>query len=186
MHKAGDDLPKKYHLLVRFDDGSFLTLAVQGWGFVRTDAGRGLPPNAVSPLAREFTPARLNRLLDGCDRKDKDSIKLFFTCYKHVAGIGNGYLQDILFRAGIHPTRKIAALTGPERKALYQAVKKTLKEAIAAGGREVEKDAYGQPGRYKPLMDQFAKGKPCPQCGETIQKLSFLGGSCYFCPACQT
>ena len=138
------------------------------------------------PLAKEFTLGCLNRLLDGCESKEKDSIKAFFTCFKHVAGIGNGYLQDILFRAGILPTRKIAAITGPERKALYQAVKRTMREAVAAGGREVEKDAYGRPGRYKPLMDQFARGKPCPECGATIEKLSYMGGSCYLCPACQT
>jgi formamidopyrimidine-DNA glycosylase len=93
LHEPGGELPKKYHLLVTFGDESFLTLAVQGWGFVRTDTGRGLPTTAVSPLAKEFTQGRLNRLLDGCDRPDRDSIKLFFTCFKHVAGIGNGYLQ---------------------------------------------------------------------------------------------
>ena len=186
LHDAGQALPKKHHLLLVFDDDAFLTLAVQGWGFVRWGAPRGPRGTAVSPIAKEFTQARLNRLLADYEKPDKGSIKLFFTNGNSIAGIGNGYLQDILFRARIHPRRKIADITAPERKALYRAIKTTMKQAIALDGRRVEKDIHGQPGRYKPLMDQFAKGKPCPECGTTIEKMNYLGGSCYVCPRCQT
>lgn len=104
---------------------------------------------------------------------------------RRVSGIGNGYLQDILFRAGIDPRRKVASITAEETHALYGSVKETLDQAISLNGRECERDLHGEPGRYTPVMDRFAKGKPCPTCGNPIQKISYLGGSCYICSACQ-
>jgi formamidopyrimidine-DNA glycosylase len=102
-----------------------------------------------------------------------------------IAGIGNGYLQDILFRAKLHPKRKVADLSKTERKTLYNAIRKTLNEAVRRGGGEFEVDLYDQPGRYKRLVGEHMKGKPCPACGTTIEKLSVLGGSVYVCPSCQ-
>ena len=186
-HAPGAKLPRKYHACLELDDASFLTVAIQGWGFIKVEprTAAGLPPGAVSPLDRAFTVARLGRLLDGCERREKDSIKTFFINGKSIAGIGNGYLQDILFRARIHPTRKIAAIAADERKALHRAVRETVKEAIKLNGRTTERDIHGNPGRYQPLMDRFAKGKPCPACGTAIEAIKYLGGTCYVCPKCQ-
>jgi len=57
--------------------------------------------------------------------------------------------------------------------------------AIERGGRDTEVDLYGAPGGYTPILDRRAKGVPCPDCGTPIQKISYLGGSCYVCPGCQ-
>jgi formamidopyrimidine-DNA glycosylase len=62
----------------------------------------------------------------------------------------------------------------------------TISTAVSLGGRESERDLYGKPGNYRPLMDQHARGKPCSVCGWPIERISCLGGSCYVCPACQT
>jgi formamidopyrimidine-DNA glycosylase len=70
-------------------------------------------------------------------------------------------------------------------KNLHQAILKTLREAIRLGGRNDEFDLYGNPGRYVRLMDNNAAGHPCPECGTAIEKISYLGGACYFCPDCQ-
>ena len=186
-HAPGTKLPKKYHACLDFDDGSSLTVAIQGWGFIKVEPREAAEAAsaAVSPVGRAFTVARLGKLLDGCERREKDSIKTFFIKGKSIAGIGNGYLQDILFRARIHPTRKIAAIAPAERKALHAAVKDTMKEAIKLGGRTTERDIYGSPGRYQPLMDRFAKGEPCPACGTAVEAIKYLGGTCYVCPGCQ-
>ena len=186
-HAPGTKLPKKYHACLEFDDASFLTVAIQGWGFIKVEPrdAPGLAPGAASPIERAFTAARLGKLLDGCERREKDSIKTFFINGKSIAGIGNGYLQDILFRARIHPTRKIGDIAPAERKALHAAVKDTVKEAIKLGGRTTERDIHGNPGRYQPLMDRFAKGKPCPACGTAVEAIKYLGGTCYVCPKCQ-
>lgn len=103
-----------------------------------------------------------------------------------MAGIGNGYLQDVLFRAGVDPRRKVGEITADQQRALYDAVKETMQQAIAQNGRECERDLYGRPGSYQPIMDRNAKGKPCPECGTLIEKISYLGGSCYLCPTCQS
>ncbi|MBN1348155.1 hypothetical protein JXJ21_01975 [candidate division KSB1 bacterium] len=191
-HRAGERLPKKYHLKIDFEDNSFITVAIQGWGFIAllTESERrerlGHRATAISPTDENFTSECFEKLLIEYEEKDKEPVKLFFTNGKSVAGIGNGYLQDILFRAKIDPRRKVGAISDSERASLYQAVKTIITRAIAENGRECEKDIFGNPGEYKPLMDRFAKDKPCPVCGTPIQKISYLGGSCYLCTTCQS
>ena len=60
-----------------------------------------------------------------------------------------------------------------------------FRQATKAGGRDTERDLYGQTGGYRCLLDTRTRGTPCTACGSTIEKISFLGGSCYFCPSCQ-
>ena len=72
-----------------------------------------------------------------------------------------------------------------KKKALYRAVKDTIEQAIRQNGRASERDIFDKPGNYSPVMDRYAVDKPCPNCGKSIQKISYLGGSCYICPACQ-
>ena len=71
------------------------------------------------------------------------------------------------------------------KKALYRAVKNTIEQAIRQNGRASERDIFDKPGNYNPIMDRYAVDKPCPNCGTAIQKISYLGGSCYICPPCQ-
>jgi len=58
--------------------------------------------------------------------------------------------------------------------------------AVTAGGRDTERDLLGRPGGYRCILDSRAAGEPCPVCGTAIEKMSYLGGACYFCPACQS
>jgi formamidopyrimidine-DNA glycosylase len=189
-HRAGERPPKTYHLLVEFEDESYLTVAIQGWGFIALETKRQLDARskplatALSPVGRAFTLKRFKKRFG--EASEKDPIKTFFTNRKNVAGIGNGYLQDILFRAKIDPRRKAADIRNEEKTALHRAVRETVIQAIGLNGRECERDIYGQPGRYKPIMDRHAARRPCPVCGTTVQKMSYLGGSCYVCPNCQT
>ena len=118
--------------------------------------------------------------------RGKDSVKAFMISGGLIAGIGNGYLHDILFRAKIHPTRKVADIAGRECQRLYNAIRKTMKDATRLGGKDTERDLYGAPGGYRPILDSRAKGQPCPECGTPIEKIEYLGGSSYFCPQCQS
>jgi formamidopyrimidine-DNA glycosylase len=68
----------------------------------------------------------------------------------------------------------------------HQAIRETFAGAARLNGRITERDLYNQPGRYVPVMYSKTKGTPCPTCGTEIEKISYLGGSCYLCPACQT
>ena len=98
--------------------------------------------------------------------------------------MGNGYAQEVLFRAKIHPKRKAAEITDEEIVFLYHTLRETLQNAIQAGGSELEADLYGRPGSYKKIFGERKKALTCPVCGARIEKL-VLGSSTYFCPSCQ-
>jgi formamidopyrimidine-DNA glycosylase len=189
-HKQGATLPAKYHLRWDFTDGSSLTYSLQMWGFVGllNKSELSAPPFTdvgIPPLSDEFTFERFNQLLEEYPEKRSKGIKGFMVTSKYVFGIGNGYLQDILFRAKIHPARKIPTLSPEERSQLYSAIQGTLAEAIRLNGRDDEHDLFDDPGGYRRVMCNQTMGSPCPTCGSTIQKLAYLGGACYLCPTCQ-
>ncbi len=102
-----------------------------------------------------------------------------------IPGLGNAIAQDILFRAHLDPRHPIGELTKSQRRQLYNAIVKTVKEVIDKGGRYDESDLYGNPGGYVRRMDKNALDRPCPGCGRQVKKLQYLGGACYFCPECQ-
>jgi formamidopyrimidine-DNA glycosylase len=189
-HTQGHPLPAKYHLRWDFMDDTTMTYTLQMWGFVKLLEEAELPQQAyakagIPPLAEEFTPERFNQLLEDYPEKTRKGIKGFLVTSQYVNGIGNGYLQDILFKAKIHPARKIPTITADERHRLHAAIQETMAQAIKLGGREDEHDLYDHPGGYHRLMSNQSVGTPCPDCGTPIQKLSYLGGACYFCPTCQ-
>ena len=191
--EAGKPLPKKYHFRMTFEDGASFVVAVQGWGFIRLhDEGAYkphdyAPEDAVSPLADEFTLDRFASLLAAFSgEQKKGSVKALLATKSRILGIGNGYLQDILFHAGLHPRHEARALTPEDAKRLWDAIRRTLGEAIDHGGNVDERDLFGQPGGYQRILDKHTVGQPCPACGTTIEKTSYMGGTCYFCPSCQT
>jgi formamidopyrimidine-DNA glycosylase len=189
-HPQGKPLPAKYHLRWDFADGSAMTYALQMWGFVKLLEVSEVLKEAyarvgVPPLSEGFTPQHFDQLLEEYPDKTKKGVKGFLVTSQHINGIGNSYLQDILFRAKIHPARKIPSLTIDERTRLYHAIQVTLAEAIRLGGREDERDLFDHPGGYHRLMSNQSAGQACPDCGNLIQKIAYLGGACYLCPACQ-
>jgi formamidopyrimidine-DNA glycosylase len=183
--------PNKVHLRWDFTDGSALVLILQMWGAVRllehNDPAQ-LPETetGIPPLSPEFTFECFDELLESSPEKNKQGIKGFLVTSKYINGLGNGYLQDILFRAGIHPRRKIPEINEVERHRLYAAIQETIQQAILLGGRDDERDLFDQPGGYHRLMSNQVVGQPCPVCGTLIEKIAYLGGACYLCSHCQT
>ena len=189
-HLQEEPLPAKFHLRWDFSDASAMTFNLQMWGFVSLLERSELAKHpyaevGIPPLSDRFTYDCCNQLLEEYPEKTKKGIKGFMVTSKHINGIGNGYLQDILFGAKIHPARKIPTLTSDERRRLYTAIQDTMIEAIKLGGREDERDLFDQPGGYHRFMSNQTVGSPCPNCGTIIQKMSYLGGACYLCPTCQ-
>jgi formamidopyrimidine-DNA glycosylase len=183
--------PKKAHAVVTFEDGGRLVVTIQAWGGfqVLTAAELSAHPYAgkqgISPVDEAFTPECFEEVLDTKGEWSRKPIKAFLVHEGNVCGIGNGYLQDILFRAKLSPRRKVSEISRDERERLHHAIVTTMTEAIRRGGRDTEKDLYGVPGRYVPILDRRAKDRPCPDCGSPIEKISYLGGSCYVCLRCQ-
>lgn len=90
-----------------------------------------------------------------------------------------------MFHARLHPKHNIADLSRDQTLGLYNAILSMVDEIIDKGGRYDEFDLFNQPGRYVRLMDKNAAGRPCPECGVSVEKIQYLGGACYFCPHCQ-
>lgn len=188
--EAGSPVPKKHQLLVAFADGSCLVCTVAMYGGMNIfkdgeyDNGYYLvAKEKPSPLTPEFDENYYRTLFQ--DITDTMTVKAFLATKQRIPGLGNGVLQDILFRAGIHPKTRIAALKEAERSALYRSVKNTLAEMAEHGGRDTEKDLFGNPGGYHTLLSSKTLKFPCPSCGSTLVREAFLGGNIYYCPFCQ-
>jgi formamidopyrimidine-DNA glycosylase len=191
LHRDESTLPRKHHLLLRFQEGAMLTVTVQGWGNVLLLDESDLVEHPhvgyrrVAPLSDAFTFDYFSGLFGTFEEGDARSVKYFAISEPGVWGVGNGTLQDILFRARIHPRRRAVDLTGEERQALYGAIQGTLREMVELGGRDTERDLYGQRGGYGRIMHSKSAGEPCPECGTRVVKMQYLGGACYVCPRCQ-
>ncbi|WP_455381269.1 hypothetical protein [Salinispira pacifica] len=137
------------------------------------------------PLEPGFTYGYFASVLDDPSAAPGRSVKALLTQDQTIPGLGNAVAQDIMFNARLHPRRPVRQLDGPERRRLYEAIAQTVQEVIDAGGRNDERDLFDRPGGYRRLMDSAAAGNPCPRCGAPVAKISYLGGTCYFCPDCQ-
>lgn len=190
-HEPGAKLPKKHHLHLAFEDGSFLTATTQMWGGMEVyEAGAeqerdGIRDMRPTPLSDAFTLDYFHELVDEVAAGKKRSVKGLLTQDALIPGLGNAIAQDIMFLAGLHPKRPAPELTLAERERLYQVIQDTVRAVQEQGGRYDEYDLYGQRGGYVRLMDRYAVGRPCPSCGGEVRKISYLGGSCYLCPVCQ-
>ena len=140
------------------------------------------------PFSNEFTPAYLKDVLS----RRSAGIESVLMNQGVVAGIGKIYADEILFRAGIRPSRPANKLTGPMRERLWQATRDVLGEAIGSGGSsaadETYADVYGMPGRFQERLQVYQRtGEPCRVCGTPIRRTKMTGGrGMHWCPKCQT
>jgi formamidopyrimidine-DNA glycosylase len=191
FHQSESTLPKKHHLLLHYRDGTYLTVTVQGWGNILLLHQSELLEHPhvgekrVSPLSDGFTFEYLQGLLGELEEGDSRSIKFFVISEPGIWGVGNGYLQDILFRAKIHPRRRATDIVEEERRTFHRAIRETLKQAVELRGRDTERDLYNRRGGYRRILDSKSVGQPCPECGTPVEKIQYLGGTCYLCPSCQ-
>ena len=106
-----------------------------------------------------------------------------------LAGLGNIYVDESLFRAGIHPLHRADELSAEEVSRLNRAIKTTLRRAIRHRGSTLRDyfDANGNPGGFAKLHAVYARaGQPCRQCHTPVERLVLGGRSTHFCPACQS
>jgi formamidopyrimidine-DNA glycosylase len=106
---------------------------------------------------------------------------------KVVAGVGNIYADESLFRCGIRPERAVNGLTVDETDRLSQAIRKVLTDAVGGGGTMSDEyvDLSGVAGRYVPQVYDRG-GHPCENCGTTLTKIRLGGRGTVYCPACQS
>lgn len=189
LYDADAPIPSKYQLLATLDDGRFLVFTVAMYGGINAFRGDWDNPyyqgarTKLSPLDAAFDAAYFEKLLAGAKRNL--SAKAFLATEQRIPGLGNGVLQDILFRAGIHPKRKLATLGDTAIDRLFDTVKSLLAEMTRRNGRDTEKDLFGHYGGYAVQLSRNTLTEPCPVCGGAIVKEAYLGGAVYFCPRCQ-
>lgn len=136
------------------------------------------------PLAWDLTPQDFAARI--CRRKT--ALKALLLDQTVVAGVGNIYADEALFRAGIHPLRKASTLTDAEAGRLYDALREVLNEAINKRGTLLRdyRTPYGEDGYFQNHLRVYGRyGKACPQCGEPIERIRVTQRSTHFCPKCQ-
>ena len=180
---------EKYQVEMDFEDGSGFTLCFWWFGRFMLVSDEELPiePStkdiAMDPFEDGFTYEYFRGLFLG----KKIQIKAFLMDQKNISGIGNMYMHDILFSAGLHPQKKISDMTEQDFKLLYRSILDTLHFAQSKGAFFYEKDFYGNNGDF--TMEDFLVGYKdngnCPKCGSGIEQLKTGCTKSYICPNCQ-
>ena len=138
----------------------------------------------VEPLSDEFTPGHLGEMAAG----RVAPLKSFLLDQSRLAGVGNIYADEALFRARLHPLSPAGSMKPEHLVALRDAVVAALEAGIDGGGASIDdyRDGRGEKGR---MQDEFLvhtrEGEPCPRCGSRIRKIRAAGRGTYFCPRCQ-
>jgi formamidopyrimidine-DNA glycosylase len=196
MFLAGRREPLPVHAAVVFDLGgeNFIYEDARYFGRLTLD-GSVVEKLGPEPLGGNFQPATFARAL----KRSRQAIKVKLLDQKVVAGIGNIYASEALFRARLSPKRGANRLTREQIKRLWSAVREVLAEAIRCGSTvplNFGKDgsdgffyfgrAPGTPDYYEERLRVYDReGRPCPNCRNPIRRMTQAARSTFYCPRCQ-
>ena len=189
---SAPDTSKHDHVVFDTDDGTRMVFTdhrrfglmtrrrpLAKWMRIRCFAGIG-----PEPSEQAFTPEVLGAALKG----KRTPIKVRIARSARVAGLGNIYVCEALFRAGISPRRLASSVSGARAARLVPAIKSVLADALAAGGSSLRDYAHadGELGYFQHHFAVYGReAKPCPRCGTAIKRIVQSGRSTFFCPHCQ-
>lgn len=190
-HAAGEPAPKYTHVIFYLDNGDEMRFAdMRRFGRLwlvpesKLVELAGFKNLGIEPLDQMFTRDFLKKEM----RRRHTRIKPLLLDQSFIAGLGNIYADEVLYRAGINPERSSNTLTPREITRLFHAIRTVLQEGIKHKGATVRDyvDADGREGGYQDLLKVYKKaGQPCPRCGKIIEKKKIGGRSSYYCPRCQ-
>jgi len=138
----------------------------------------------IEPLGEELTGPRLKALARG----RRAPVKAFLLDQRHIAGVGNIYADEALFRARIHPLRPAGKLTLGQCEALAEAVRYALNRGLDAGGATIDDFRHpdGVSGAFQhEFQIHLRRGEPCLECGTPVVKMVAAGRGTYVCESCQ-
>lgn len=185
-------LPKHTHLVIYFKE-HLMKLChndPRRFGYVHIVTGDGLRKLEcllkLGPDATQLTKKKFNQMVKAKDRM----IKPLLLDQGFIAGLGNIYSDESLHRAKIHPRRLSHTLKSARVNSLFKAIKKTLREAIKAGGSSLDDGTYlnvdGELGRFQLHLRVYGREKErCSRCRRKIKRIIVGSRSTYFCPRCQ-
>jgi formamidopyrimidine-DNA glycosylase len=187
----GERSTSERHLRARFvlDDGRevwFTDPRRFGEAFLIEDSGleERFERLGIEPLSAEFTAEALGEIAAG----RMAPLKSFLLDQKGIAGVGNIYADEALFRARLHPLSPAGSMKPEHLEALRDAVIAALEAGIDGGGASIDdyRDGRGEKGR---MQDEFLvhtrEGRPCPRGDGTVERIVVSGRSTYFCRGCQ-
>jgi formamidopyrimidine-DNA glycosylase len=185
-HKAD---PKHHHVVFGMDNGAIITFNdPRRFGFMELaakDEAYRLDHIGPEPLSNQFNGPVLREALRG----KKSKIKAALLDQRVVAGLGNIYVCEALFRAHISPRRAAGRLKVAETDALSVHIKDVLSEAIEAGGSSLRdfSNTDGKLGYFQHRFDVYGReNEPCPACAAPIQRIVQSGRSSFLCRVCQS
>ncbi len=199
FHRQRSKDPKHDHVVLHLDNGKRVTYNdPRRFGFMDLASGPSLESHprlsglGDEPLAREFDAARLAALFAG----SRAPLKAALLDQKRIAGLGNIYASEALFRARLAPSRPAGDLANargrPTRAAvaLARAIHDVLEEAVKAGGSTLRdhRQTNGDLGYFQHAFAVYDReGAPCPRprCRGTIVRMTQAGRSTFYCPVCQ-
>ncbi|MEH7458691.1 DNA-formamidopyrimidine glycosylase [Bacillus sp. JJ1127] len=191
LHKGDEPVDKHTHVRFRFTDGTELHYKdVRKFGtmhlFKKGEEFEQMPLADLGPepFDVELTPGYLQERLQKTNRK----IKVVLLDQRLLVGLGNIYVDEVLFRSGIYPEREASSLTKAEIEKIYEATVITLREAVERGGSTIRTyiNSQGQIGSFQELLNVYGrKGEPCVTCGTVIEKTVVGGRGTHYCPTCQ-
>lgn len=186
----GTGAPDPYARIVfHLTDGRRLTFSdVRKFGrvFWTADLDSIVGDLGPEPLADGFTPDVLGDILN----RHRGALKPLLLNQRVLAGLGNIYVDEALFAAGLHPLRKADSLSSLETGCLYTGIQRVLRQAIRNRGTTLEDasfhDAEGQPGLNAGNLQVYHRaGEPCVRCGTLVQRTVVGGRGTHLCPGCQ-
>lgn len=190
---SGTTPGKHVHLVFSLSGGQDLHFEdVRKFGYVRLyrtdevqrliDEKEGYGPEPLDP---SFTAEKFSMCVRGRAKKRIKPLLMEQTC---IAGIGNIYADESLWRARVRPQRRVQTLSSEELRRLHAGIRSSLTESLKRQGTSADNfvDLYGSRGKNVPNLAVYGRGgKACKRCGGTIKKITFAGRGTHFCPKCQ-
>ncbi|MBH8603906.1 MULTISPECIES: DNA-formamidopyrimidine glycosylase [unclassified Thermoactinomyces] len=191
LARQNEPYEKHTHVIFHFTDGTELRYRdVRQFGtmhlFPAGEEEQHLPLKKLGPepLSDQFTLEWFQAALT----RRMTKIKAVLLNQEFLVGLGNIYVDESLFSAGIHPERPASSLSAAEVERLYHSIKKTLSEAIKSGGSSVRSyvNGEGEMGMFQLQIQVYGrKNEPCLRCGNAIERIVVAGRGTHFCPECQ-
>lgn len=182
-----EEAGKHTHAIFNFKDGKQVRYCDPrrfGGIWLVKNPGEVLGTLGPEPLDPEFSLEYLQECLSG----RRTPIKSLLLDQRLLAGLGNIYADEALFKAGISPERQAGSLNSREIRQLHRAVIKVLQDGITHGGTTFRdyRDGYNRPGGFQNHLYVYGRtGQPCLKCGKPVERIVIGGRSSHYCPRCQ-
>ena len=185
-----DPMNRFIHLIFWLDNGKMLALSdLRKFGRIELwPTDRLQEASIITQIGEDALKISLKQFQEVLKKFKKWKIKPLLMNQKQIAGIGNIYSDEILFRAKVNPFRTAESLKNEEIKRIYQFIAVILKKAIKVSGSSISdfRRINGDKGDFQKLTKVYGhQGEKCPKCGGVIERKKLAGRSAHFCPKCQ-